>query len=76
MTWSRRICGLLVALLLIIVSTVSASAQSSNDLLSQMAKMYAAEQGVSLDEALQRLNLQDPAGALNAELTTKEAGTL
>lgn len=75
MTWNRRICGLLVALFLIITSTTSASAQSSNDLLSQMAKMYAAEQRVSLDEALQRLNLQDPAGALNAELTTKEVGT-
>lgn len=39
------------------------------------AQMYAADQNISLEEALQRLKLQDLIGELNAELALKEKTT-
>jgi len=39
------------------------------------AQMYAADQKISLEEALQRLKMQDAIGELNAELAQKEKAT-
>ena len=45
------------------------------DAVAQDAVMYAADQGVDLDEAIRRLQLQDPIGELDAELTENERDT-
>jgi hypothetical protein len=45
------------------------------DGLARDAEIYASEYNVDLDEALRRLQLQDPIGELNAELAAKEADT-
>lgn len=39
------------------------------------AKGYAEEHGIELNEAIRRLQLQEPAGELNAELLAKESAT-
>ncbi len=41
-----------------------------------LAEVYAKEQGITVDEAIKRLKLQDIAGELGEELSTKEADTL
>lgn len=48
---------------------------NGNDPLVQDAKMYAAEYGVPLEEAVRRLRLQGPIGALDRELIMEERGT-
>ena len=48
---------------------------SESDPLVQDARVYAADQGVGLEEAVHRLELQDAVGKLEAELTEKERDT-
>ncbi len=47
----------------------------ADDALVQDAKTYAKDQGVSLEEAVRRLELQDPAGDLGADLEANEWDT-
>ncbi len=47
----------------------------AGDALARDAETYASEYDIDLDEALRRLQLQDPIGELNAELAAKEADT-
>ena len=46
-----------------------------DDALAQGAQAYATEYGLDLEEAVRRLALQEPIGALNAELAEKEQAT-
>jgi len=46
-----------------------------DDALAQDAQTYATEYGIDLEEAVRRLALQEPIGALNAELAEKERAT-
>lgn len=49
--------------------------QTEEDAWEQDARMYADDFGVSLEEALTRLQLQEPAGKLGAALSANEADT-
>jgi hypothetical protein len=55
--------------------SVSSDEINENDELF-LAEIYAEQYGVTTDEALKRLRLQDIAGELSEELILKEAGTL
>ncbi|RZN37674.1 MAG: hypothetical protein EF813_05580 [Methanosarcinales archaeon] len=48
---------------------------SAEDALLRDAQEYASDMGVSTDEALRRLQLQDSIGELNAEISTNEVAT-
>lgn len=72
--------GLLPLLVLaaFFVAGLSAAAASSGDNASEQsrtASAYAEEVGATLDQALRRLNLQRPAGALAARLAARETST-
>jgi hypothetical protein len=90
MSFKRKISILIVALIAIIGITaasilitlgakpdnpVSSNNLSEEDALFYDAKIYAEHHGVTVDEAIRRFKLQDDAGALDAELSSKEADT-
>jgi hypothetical protein len=72
MTQLRRFSVLVAVFTLIAAATVPAVAQGPLDALTQDAQWYAADQRISLDEAIHRLQLQGPAGELGVQLETKE----
>lgn len=82
---SNRYFGLVAMLVMLVASAVPALAQTSGGMspdplteeesLAQDARAYAADTGVSLQEAVRRLELQDSAGGLNAALTANERDT-
>ncbi len=53
----------------------SPNKELERNLLVESAKVYMADQGTSLPEAIRRLQLQDRIGQLNARLTAKQAET-
>jgi hypothetical protein len=83
---NQRRWGHLIVLALVLLIAACGQASSSppvvptdgpqvEDALARDAEAYASEHDVELDEALRRLQLQDPIGELNAELAAKEADT-
>jgi len=90
MSFKRKISILIVVLIAIVAITtasisitlgaepdnsVSSNNLSEEDALFYDAKIYAEHHGVTVDEAIRRFKLQDDAGALDAELSSKEADT-
>ena len=72
------------AVLLLVLTTCGGASPDPGDAIAtapldaalvQDAGTYAAEYGLDLEEALRRLALQDPIGALGAELAEKEGAT-
>src|SRR4030043_249268 len=89
MSLKRNISVLAVLLIIIVASiasmpvalgadldnSVSLNNQSEEDALFYEARIYAAYHGFTVDEAIRRFELQDEAGALDADLSSKEANT-
>jgi hypothetical protein len=74
----RRVYVVFVVLLITFTIFPFAStsfAQQGDEALMKDAQAYAAAMGVSLDEAIRRLQLQDEIGSLNAALAVNEADT-
>lgn len=79
----RRIWAVLLVFV-ILLTPMGATAQNSqlpsgptqgDDPATYEAKGYAAQLGISIEEAMRRFELQDAAGVLEAELRSKEAAT-
>lgn len=74
----RRIGALVVLLALLGASTLTAGARgvAVDDASPQVqdAKVYAADVGISVEEAVRRLSLQEAAGKLSEALETQETG--
>lgn len=79
----RRIWAVLLVFV-ILLAPMGATAQSpqdpsgptqGEDSATYDAKMYAAQLGISVEEAMRRFELQNAAGMLEAELQSKEAAT-
>lgn len=72
-----KVGAVLLLLLLLIMPVIPHEAMADNpqDALEMDALLYVRDNGVTLDEALRRLELQKAVGELNAELTKKEADT-
>lgn len=89
MNLKRKISVLAVLLIIIIASisgvpvvlgagpdnSVSSNNQSEEDALLFDASIYAKQNGITVDEAIRRFQLQDYAGVLDAELSSKESNT-
>jgi len=88
MTKNSRLAYLLVMMLMVIITislappTTAQSLEGPKSLwpidenpLVRDAQVYASDQGISLDEAIRRLQLQRPIGELNAQLIANERDT-
>jgi hypothetical protein len=77
MFFSRALLTGSVRLLLMIVALAALGAQPvlCGDALTQDAAMIAAAKGVSVEEVLERFEIQEIAGRLDAELSIEEAAT-
>lgn len=79
--YARGVAWLLVGVVLLLLGCTAASPtldpalQPLSDALRRDAEAYAADHGVTVEEAARRLALQDPIGVLHEQLAAHEANT-